>query len=198
MWRREFQYGRPFVAQSIMTQCKRHARKKTAAVAGPLPAMLDTCANGLRGCVIAALLLLAWSGGRRRRAQVIELQVGDLRRLREDTSHQDQHGWPSARETIARRSSLRPSRAARSGQFGRARPSSCACSDTGGRSAPTLEGEWAAHSLRSGLVTEAGRHGIPLGELMVMTEHRKRGNGDGLFPGGFAAGEPRQCSRTSQ
>lgn len=35
-----------------------------------------------------------------------------------------------------------------------------------------LEGDWAAHSLRSGFVTEAGRQGVPLGDVMAMTEHR--------------------------
>ena len=35
-----------------------------------------------------------------------------------------------------------------------------------------LEGDWAAHSLRSGFVTEAGRQGVPLGEVMATTEHR--------------------------
>jgi len=35
-----------------------------------------------------------------------------------------------------------------------------------------LDGDWAAHSLRSGFVTEAGRQGVPLGEVMAMTEHR--------------------------
>jgi hypothetical protein len=34
-----------------------------------------------------------------------------------------------------------------------------------------LHGDWAAHSLRSGFVTEAGRQGVPLGEVMAMTEH---------------------------
>lgn len=35
-----------------------------------------------------------------------------------------------------------------------------------------LEGDWAAHSLRSGFVTEAGRQGVSLSEVMAMTEHR--------------------------
>jgi hypothetical protein len=35
-----------------------------------------------------------------------------------------------------------------------------------------LEGDWAAHRLRSGFVTEAGRQGVPLGEVMATTEHR--------------------------
>ena len=44
-----------------------------------------------------------------------------------------------------------------------------------------LEGDWAAHSLRSGFVTEAGRQGVPLGEVMAMTEHRNVGTVMGYF-----------------
>ena len=35
-----------------------------------------------------------------------------------------------------------------------------------------LEGDFGAHSLRSGLVTEAGRQNVPLGDTMAMTGHR--------------------------
>ncbi|AMN80530.1 hypothetical protein AYR47_20400 [Pseudomonas azotoformans] len=38
-----------------------------------------------------------------------------------------------------------------------------------------LESDWAAHSLRSSFVTEAGRQGVPFGEVMAMTEHRSVG-----------------------
>ncbi|MNY31390.1 site-specific tyrosine recombinase XerC [compost metagenome] len=34
-----------------------------------------------------------------------------------------------------------------------------------------LAGDYAAHSLRSGFVTEAGRQGLALGEIMAMTGH---------------------------
>lgn len=34
-----------------------------------------------------------------------------------------------------------------------------------------LEGNFSAHSLRSGFVTEAGRQNIPLGDTMAMTGH---------------------------
>jgi hypothetical protein len=51
-----------------------------------------------------------------------------------------------------------------------------------------MEGDWAAHSLRSGFVTEAGRQGVPLGEVMAMTEHRSVG--DGLLPGWLAIEQP--------
>jgi integrase len=35
-----------------------------------------------------------------------------------------------------------------------------------------LEGDFGAHSLRSGFVTEAGRQNVPLGDSMAMTGHR--------------------------
>ena len=47
-----------------------------------------------------------------------------------------------------------------------------------------LEGDWAAHSLRSGFVIEAGRQGVPLGEVMAMTEHRGVGTVMGYFQAG--------------
>jgi integrase len=34
-----------------------------------------------------------------------------------------------------------------------------------------IEGDFSAHSLRSGFVTEAGRQNIPLAETMAMTGH---------------------------
>jgi integrase len=47
-----------------------------------------------------------------------------------------------------------------------------------------LDGDWAAHSLRSGFVTEAGRQGVPLGEVMAMTEHRSVATVMGYFQAG--------------
>lgn len=35
-----------------------------------------------------------------------------------------------------------------------------------------IEGDFSAHSLRSGFVTEAGAQGIPLAQTMAMTSHR--------------------------
>lgn len=35
-----------------------------------------------------------------------------------------------------------------------------------------VPGDWAAHSLRSGFITEAGRRGLPLADVMAMTEHK--------------------------
>jgi len=47
-----------------------------------------------------------------------------------------------------------------------------------------LDGDWAAHSLRSGFVTEAARQGVPLGEVMAMSEHRGVGTVMGYFQAG--------------
>jgi integrase len=35
-----------------------------------------------------------------------------------------------------------------------------------------LKGDYSAHSLRSGFMTEAGRQNVPLGEAMALTGHR--------------------------
>lgn len=56
-----------------------------------------------------------------------------------------------------------------------------------------LDGDWAAHSLRSGFVTEAGRQGVPLGEVMVMTEHRSVTTVMGYFQAGSLMSSRATC-----
>lgn len=60
-------------------------RKRTAVVLEPLQALLATCTNGVRGIRDRALLLLAWSGGGRRRSEVVGISVNDVRPLDADT-----------------------------------------------------------------------------------------------------------------
>lgn len=62
-----------------------NVRKKTAIVIKTLQALLATCDDGVRGIRDRALLLLAWSGGGRRRSEVVGLHIGDVRRLDADT-----------------------------------------------------------------------------------------------------------------
>jgi hypothetical protein len=45
-----------------------------------------------------------------------------------------------------------------------------------------LEGEFSAHSLRSGFVTEAGRRKMPAADAMAMTGHRNFEAFMGLLP----------------
>lgn len=182
-------------------------RKKTAMVAGPLQAMLATCTDGVRGVRDRALLLLAWSGGGRRRSEVVGLRVEDLRRLDEDTwlyslgaTKTDTGGvrrdkplrgpaahalsaWLAAAPTA---SGPLFRRLYKGGTVGAAGLSGDQVARIVQRRAKLagLEGDWAAHSLRSGFVTEAGRQGVPLGEVMAMTEHRSVSTVMGYFQAG--------------
>lgn len=182
-------------------------RKKTAVVLEPLQALLATCTDGLRGVRDRALLLLAWSGGGRRRSEVVGLQVADVRRLDADT-------WVYALGTtktdtngVQREKPLRGEAAHALAAWLAAAPTSTGPLfrrlHRGGHVGTTaltadhvarmvqrraklagLDGDWAAHSLRSGFVTEAGRQGVPLGEVMAMTEHRGVGTVMGYFQAG--------------
>lgn len=182
-------------------------RKKTAIVLEPMQAMLATCTDGIRGVRDRALLLLAWSGGGRRRSEVTGLQVEDLRKL-------DDHTWLYALGStktdtggVKREKPLKGPAAqalsawlrvapAESGPLFRRLYRGGIVSPEGLASEQVsqivkrraklagLEGDWGAHSLRSGFVTEAGRQGVPLGEVMAMTEHRSVGTVMGYFQAG--------------
>ncbi|WP_449103039.1 site-specific integrase [Pseudomonas extremaustralis] len=182
-------------------------RKKTAIVLEPLQAMLATCNDGVRGLRDRALLLLAWSGGGRRRSEVIGLQVEDLRRLDGDTwlyalgatktdtggvrrekplrgpAAQALNAWLAA---VPARSGPLFRRLYKGGRVGTAGLSGDQVARIVKRRAELagLDGDWAAHSLRSGFVTEAGRQGVPLGEVMAMTEHRSVTTVMGYFQAG--------------
>jgi integrase len=186
-------------------------RKKTAVVAEPLQAMLATCTDGIRGLRDRALLLLAWSGGGRRRSEVVGLQVGDVRRLDADTwlytlgaTKTDTGGirrekplqGPAAQALAAWLAAAPASsgplfrRVFKGGRVGEAGLSGDQVARIVRRRAQLagLEGDWAAHSLRSGFVTEAGRQGVPLGEVMAMTEHRSVSTVMGYFQAGSLLG----------
>ena len=181
-------------------------RKKTALVAEPLQALLATCTDGLRGVRDRALLLLAWSGGGRRRSEVVALDVGDLRRINDETwlyalgaTKTDATGQRrekplrgpvvDALRTWLEQSGLEDGplfrRLHRGGRLGGRLGDDQVARIVQRRAALAgLDGDWAAHSLRSGFVTEAGRQGVPLGEVMAMTEHRNVGTVLGYFQAG--------------
>lgn len=197
------------LAKARRAQAKRGVvtRRKTAAVAEPLQAMLDTCTDGLRGVRDRALLLVAWSGGGRRRSELVALEVGDLRRLRHDIWTYAL-GQTKSNATGARREKPLRGDAAhaltvwleaaqltegplfrrlyRHGVVGMAALTSDQVARIVQRRArlAALPGDWSAHSLRSGFVTEAARQGVPLGEVMAMTEHRSVGTVMGYFQAG--------------
>lgn len=182
-------------------------RKKTAIVLEPLQALLATCSDGVRGVRDRALLLLAWSGGGRRRSEVVGLQIGDVRRLDADTwlytlgtTKTDTGGTQRekplrgpAAHALAAWLAATPAtegplfrRLHKGGKVGTTALSADQVARIVQRRAKLagLDGDWAAHSLRSGFVTEAGRQGVPLGEVMAMTEHRSVTTVMGYFQAG--------------
>jgi integrase len=184
-----------------------NVRKKTAIVLEPLQALLATCDDGVRGIRDRALLLLAWSGGGRRRSEVVGLQVGDVRQLDADTWLYALGATKTDTGGVRREKPLRgPAAAAlsawlvvapadngplfrrmyRGGKVGTAGLSTDQVARIVKRRAALagLDGDWAAHTLRSGFVTEAGRQGVPLGEVMAMTEHRSVTTVMGYFQAG--------------
>jgi integrase len=152
-------------------------------------------------------LLLAWSGGGRRRSEVVSLQVGDVRRLDADTwlyalgvTKTDTGGvrrekplrGPAA-QALAAWLAAAPAdsgplfrRLYKGNRVGTTPLSADQVARIVQRRAKLagLDGDWAAHSLRSGFVTEAGRQGVPLGEVMAMTEHRSVSTVMGYFQAG--------------
>ncbi|WP_286977524.1 site-specific integrase [Pseudomonas sp.] len=182
-------------------------RKKTALLAEPLQAMLATCTDGVRGIRDRALLLLTWSGGGRRRSEVVDLQIGDVRPLDAETWLYALGNTKTDTSGARREKPLRGQAAtslrlwlevapATSGPLFRRMYKGGIVSSNGLSSDQVarivkrraklagLDGDWAAHSLRSGFVTEAGRQGVPLGETMAMTEHRSVGTIMGYFQAG--------------
>jgi len=191
-------------------------RKKSAMVLEPLQALLATCDDGMRGVRDRALLLLAWSGGGRRRSEVVALQVNDVRQLDADTWLYALGATKTETGGVRREKPLRGPAAQALSAWLAAAPADSGplfrrmykgnkvgitplSADQVARIVQRraklagLEGDWAAHSLRSGFVTEAGRQGVPLGEVMAMTEHRSVSTVMGYFQAGSLLG-----SRASQ
>lgn len=169
--------------------------KKTAATADPLQAMLATCDDGLRGLRDRALLLVGWSSGGRRRAELANIQCQDLLR-HPDGSYALSLGLSKTeRDGQVRQKPIRGEAALALSAWLQA----AAISQgpvfvrllRGGKPAKTalsgnhialivkrrahlagLQGDWAAHSLRSGFITEAGRQNMAIPDVMAMTDHR--------------------------
>jgi integrase len=182
-------------------------KKKTALVLEPLQALLATCTDGVCGIRDRALLLLAWSGGGRRRSEVVGLQMSDVRKLDADTwmyslgttktdtggvrrekplhgaAARALEGWLAVAPAETGPLFRRLFRGGKVGTTGLTAPQVALIVQRRAKLAG-LEGNWAAHSLRSGFVTEAGRQGVPLGDVMAMTEHKSVATVMGYFQAG--------------
>lgn len=170
--------------------------KKDALTKVPLQAILETCNDTLRGKRDRALLLFAWSSGGRRRSEIVSADMKFLKRVTDGYiytlaySKTNQAGmqrpendkpllgsaaaaltiWLEASGVVEGRI-FRQVR--KGGQLGPELSAASVRDIVKYRCALAgIEGDFSAHSIRSGFVTEAGRQNMPLAETMAMTGHQ--------------------------
>ncbi|MDD0815190.1 site-specific integrase [Curvibacter sp. HBC28] len=171
--------------------------KKDALTKDPLSALLATCDDSLKGLRDRALLLFAWSSGGRRRAEVSGAEMRFLKRVSEDAyiyqllhskSNQAGQDRPENDKPIQGEAARALSawldasgiqdgplfrRVLKGGHLGPPLSPAAVRDIVKARcQLAGLEGDFSAHSLRSGFVTEAGAQGIALAQTMAMTSHR--------------------------
>lgn len=172
------------------------AQKKDALTRDVLEQLLATCDDSLRGLRDRALLLFAWSSGGRRRSEVAAADMRYLRAvgpgdyiytLAHSKTNQSGLDTPENHKPVTGRAATALSAWLAAAQihegpiFRRIRK--------GGHVAEPLtpaavrnivqqrcklagvDGDFSAHSLRSGFVTEAGRQNVPLPDTMALTGH---------------------------
>ena len=185
-------------------------RKKAALTRSPLEALLATCDDSLKGKRDRALLLFAWSSGGRRRSEVTQAQMQFLRAIKVDSaepayiyalthSKTNQSGLDRPEDhkpvmgaaAVALQDWLHVSRITsgaifrrirKGGHVGEALTPAAVRDIVKARCALAgIEGDFSAHSLRSGFVTEAGRQNVPLAEAMGMSGHHSVATALGYF-----------------
>ncbi len=169
--------------------------RKDALTREPLEQILATCDDSLIGKRDRALLLFAWASGGRRRSEVVRATMENTRRTPEGFlyvlahSKTNQEGADRAdmykpivgRAAAALDAWLQAAAITEGALFRRVRRGGVVGGALGAEAVRRmvkdraaragLDGDYAAHSLRSGFVTEAGRQGLALGEIMAMTGH---------------------------
>jgi integrase len=203
--------GEPRVRELLAGTRRGYAKRgdavaqKPALTREPLEALLATCDESLVGLRDRALLLFAFASGGRRRSEVTAATLENTRReadgYRFTLSHSktNQAGAdradndkPVVGRAAAALSAWLAGSGIRSGPiFRRVRRggvvgeplSPSAVRDIVRRRCALagLEGNYSAHSLRSGFVTEAGRQRMPLGDTMALTGHRSTASLVGYF-----------------
>jgi integrase len=170
--------------------------KKDALTKDPLQLMLASCDDSLRGRRDRALLLFAWSSGGRRRSEIANADIKFLKRVStgfiytlvhsktnqagRDRPENDKPLLGSAANAMAdwlEASGISEGaifrQVKKGGQLGPALAAAAVRDIVKYRSSLCgVEGNFSAHSLRSGFITEAGRQNMPLAETMAMTGHQ--------------------------
>ena len=190
---------RELLSRTRKAYAKRGAlpRKKAALTKDPLQALLATCDDSLRGKRDRALLLFAWASGGRRRSEVVMAEMQSLRCLSEGqyiytlvhskanqsgTDRPENHKPVLGAAGQALKDWLDASaiteglifrRILKGEHLGGAMSPAAVRDIVQMRSALAgVEGDFSAHSLRSGFVTEAGRQNVSLADTMALTGHQ--------------------------
>ena len=170
--------------------------KKDALTKDSLELILATCDDSLRGHRDRALLLFAWASGGRRRSEVASADMKFLKRIPNGYTYTLAHSKTNqaglarpendkpllGSAAIAMSSWLKISgvvdgpifrQVRKGGQLGPALASAGIRDIVKYRTKLSgVEGNFSAHSLRSGFITEASRQNMPLAETMAMTGHQ--------------------------
>ena len=208
---------RTLLSRARRASVKRGERptKKTAITRPELEAMLSTCDDTLEGLRDRALLCFGFASGGRRRSEIAAADMRDLRKTgdegyiyRLEYSKTQQAGITvdsTPDKPILGRSAqalyvwLEAARIQEGAIFRRIwkdrvgaalLPGSVATIVKRRAALAGLNGDFGAHSLRSGFVTEAGKQGVPLPAVMAMTEHRSVASVIGYFQAGQAEDNP--------
>jgi integrase len=208
---------RTLLSRARRSSVKRGERpaKKTAITRQELEAMLATCDDSLEGLRDRALLCFGFASGGRRRSEIAAADMQDLRKTadgnyiyRLEHSKTQQAGVTAGStpdKPIIGRSAKALSawleaaginegpifRRIWKSRVGPALlPGSIATIIKRRAALAGLTGDFGAHSLRSGFVTEAGKQGVPLPAVMAMTEHRSVASVVGYFQAGQAEDNP--------
>ncbi|UPG96556.1 site-specific integrase [Luteibacter aegosomatissinici] len=189
--------------------------KKTAITRPELEAMLATCDDSLEGLRDRALLCFGFASGGRRRSEIAAADLCDLRKTGDDSyiyrlefSKTQQAGVkvdstpdkPILGRSAQALAAWLEAAGIREGAIFRRiwknrigpalLPGSVASVVKRRAIMAGLNGDFGAHSLRSGFVTEAGKQGVPLPAVMAMTEHRSVASVIGYFQAGQVEENP--------
>jgi integrase len=208
---------RTLLSRARRSSVKRGERptKKTAITRQELEAMLATCDGSLKGLRDRALLCFGFASGGRRRSEIAGADMRDLRKTgdegyiyRLEYSKTQQAGVKAdstpdkpilGRSAQALSAWLEAAGICEGAIFRRIwkdrvgpalLPGSVATIVKRRAALAGLKGDFGAHSLRSGFVTEAGKQGVPLPAVMAMTEHRSVASVIGYFQSGQAQDNP--------
>lgn len=172
-------------------------QKKAALTKDLLGQLLATCDDSLRGQRDRALLLFAWASGGRRRSEVVNADMQALRRvgpaefiytLTHSKTNQSGLDLPENQKPVlgvageALAAWLQASgiteglifrRILKGGHLGGPMNPAAVRDIVQARcQLAGVEGDFSAHSLRSGFVTEAGRQNVSLADTMALTGHK--------------------------